>query len=105
MWGVILEAGRHIVVVKDLAAFQSTYGENSLVAGEYSGNLSNGGEKIVLKLPYPLEAAILRFEYNDRWYPDTDGGGYSLAIIDPKAHPAFWSQPENWYAVAPSPGR
>ena len=103
--GMTLEAGRLVVVVRDLAVFQSTYGENIFVAGEYSGNLSNGGEKIVVQLPWPLEAAILRFEYNDIWYPDTDGGGQSLAIVDPMAHPAIWSQPESWYSAAPSPGR
>jgi hypothetical protein len=100
-----LEAGRHVVVVKDLAAFKSNYGENIFVAGEYSGNLSNGGEKIVLQLPWPLEAAILRFEYNDAWYPDTDGAGQSLAVIDASAHTAAWNWSGNWYSAAPSPGR
>ncbi len=103
--GIILEAGRHVVVVGDFAVFQSTYGENIFIAGEYSGNLSNGREKIVLRLPRPLEAAILRFEYSDEWYPDTDGSGKSLTIIDPTAHPAAWYWSENWYAATPSPGR
>ena len=103
--GIILEPTRHIVVVRDLTVFQSTYGENILVAGEYSGNLSNAGEKIVLQLPYPLEAAILRFEYDDTWYPDTDGGGYSLGIVNPSTHPADWNLSQSWHATLPSPGR
>ena len=100
-----LEAGRHIVVVSDVTAFQSLYGTDIDVAGEYSGNLSNRGEKVVLQLPWPLEAAILRFEYADSWYPGTDGGGSSLAIVDPSAPPATWNWPENWQPVVPNPGK
>jgi len=100
-----LEAGQHVVVVSRIASFQSTYGTGIDVAGEYSGNLSNGGEKVVLSLPAPLDAAILRFEYSDTWYPTTDGNGSSLAINDPLAHPAGWSEPQNWYATTPTPGR
>ncbi|MBN2593832.1 MAG: lamin tail domain-containing protein, partial [Sedimentisphaerales bacterium] len=99
-----LEAGRFVVVVSDITSFQSTYGTGINVAGEYSGNLSNGGEKIVLSLPEPLDAAILRFEYSDTWYLTTDGGGSSLATNDPLGHPAGWNEPENWHAAIPSPG-
>ena len=74
------------------------------IVGEYSGNLSNGGEEIVLQLPQPLEAAILRFEYSDAWHPATDGDGKSLTIAEPLAHPATWSEPESWRAAAPTPG-
>jgi hypothetical protein len=100
-----LEAGRYVVVAGDTTAFLSAYGSNVLVAGEYSGNLSNGGEKIVLQLPQPFEAAILRFEYNDSWNPNTDGEGYALAITDPGVHPAAWNWPESWSSVSPSPGK
>jgi hypothetical protein len=99
-----LEAGRYVVVAGNTASFNSTYGTGINVAGEYSGNLSNGGEKIVLSLPSPLDAAILRFEYGDIWYPSADGDGSSLAINDPLADPAGWSEPENWHAATPSPG-
>jgi hypothetical protein len=101
---MLLEPGRFVVVVKNLTAFRSTYGTGVNVAGEYSGNLSNGGERIVLSLPSPLDAAILRFEYTDTWYPATDGDGSSLAINDPLTHPATLSEPENWHAATPSPG-
>jgi hypothetical protein len=100
-----LEADQYVVVVSNLAAFRSAYGTNINVTGEYSGNLSNGGEEIVLKLPRPLEAAILRFEYSDSWYPTTDGGGDSLAIYDPLAHPATWDQSESWQPALATPGR
>jgi hypothetical protein len=99
-----LEPGQYIVVVSDAASFRSTYGSGINIAGEYSGNLSNGGEEILLQLPQPLEAAILRFEYSDEWHPATDGDGKSLTIAEPLAHPATWSEPESWRAAPPTPG-
>jgi len=102
---MLLEPGRYVVVVKNLTAFRSTYGTGFNVAGEYSGNLSNGGERIVLSLPSPLDAAILRFEYKDTWYPATDGDGSSLAINDPLTHPATLSIAQSWHPATPSPGR
>ncbi|MHC4326008.1 MAG: lamin tail domain-containing protein, partial [Planctomycetota bacterium] len=99
-----LEAGRHVVVVSDTAFFRSNYGTGINIAGQYSGNLSNGGEKVVLSLPSPLDLAIMRFEYSDTWYPATDGAGGSLAINDPLTNPAHFSEPENWHAAIPTPG-
>ena len=99
-----LDAGQYVVVVSNIAAFQSIYGTGINVAGEYSGNLSDSGEKIVLSLPAPLDAAILRFEYSDAWYPATDGNGSSLTINDPLGDSASWSDMESWYATTPNPG-
>jgi hypothetical protein len=99
-----LEPDQYVVIVKNLTAFQSTYGTGINIAGEYSGNLSNGGERIVLSLPIPLDAAILRFEYSDAWYPATDGDGSSLTINDQFAHPATLSMAESWHPAIPSPG-
>ena len=99
-----LEPEQYVVVVKNLTAFQSAYGAGINVAGEYSGNLSNAGEKIVLSLPSPLDAAILRFEYSDKWYTSTDGDGSSLTINDPLTHPAALSMAESWHPAVPSPG-
>jgi len=99
-----LDTGQFVVVVSRITSFQSTYGTDINIAGEYSGNLSNGGEELVLSLPAPLDAAILRFEYSDTWYPTTDGDGSSLAINDPLAHPAGWSELQNWHSTTPSPG-
>jgi hypothetical protein len=102
---VVLQPGAYTVVVADQAAFQSTYGAGPEVAGQYSGNLNNAGEEIVLQLPAPLDAAILRFDYNSAWYPLTDGGGMSLAIRDPAGAPASWSDPASWRQLPPSPGK
>jgi CotH protein/lamin tail-like protein/parallel beta helix pectate lyase-like protein len=102
-----LDPGQYVVVVKDLNTFQSQYGSIPEVIGQYDGSLSNGGENIALKLPFPLEAAILRFEYNDTWRPTTDGGGYALVINDPLAPAATWNDRAYWSAgsaLGGSPG-
>jgi hypothetical protein len=101
---MLLDPGQYIVIVRNLTAFRSAYGTNVNVAGGYSGNLSNGGENIVLSLPLPLDLAILRFEYSDTWYPETDGDGSSLAISDPTNPRAILSESESWRPATPSPG-
>lgn len=102
---MVLAPGECTVVVSDAAAFQSGYGTDIDIAGEYAGRLGNGGEDIVLQLAAPLEAAIMRFAYSDTWYPATDGGGESLAIEDPTAAAMTWDNPESWRASEPTPGR
>lgn len=101
---MMLDAGQCTVVVDDLAAFRDSYGMELSVAGEYMGRLSDGGEDIVLSLAAPLEAAIMRFRYEDDWYPTTDGNGRSLAIEDVAIPAAAWNDPANWYPSPPTPG-
>ncbi|MBA7637337.1 hypothetical protein ES703_81895 [subsurface metagenome] len=98
-----LDPAEYTVVVSNRTAFESIYGTGINVAGEYSLELSNGGEDVVLTLAWPYEAAIMRFEYDDSWYPSTDGFGDSLTIRDPYAHPATWDKAESWQAALPSP--
>ena len=100
-----LAPGEYIVVAADAAAFASKYGQNARVAGQYAGRLSNAGEQIVLTLPRPFEAAILRFEYEDTWQATTDGRGDSLAIVDSAGAPAVWNESSSWRASSPTPGR
>ena len=78
-----LPAGGYCLVVKDIAAFQAKYGSKLPVVGEYAGSLDNGGEHIEL-----VDAAgqiIQSFTYDDNWFKNTDGQGYSLTVKDPKA--------------------
>jgi len=100
----LLGPDQYVVVVSNLTAFRNFYGYTADVAGEYTGGLSGGGEDIVLALAWPLEAAIMRFEYDDTWYPTTDGGGHSLHINDATVHPWLWNDAESWHATFPSPG-
>jgi hypothetical protein len=102
---VTLQPGECVVVVANLPVFRSLYGTSPRVAGQYDGNLSDTGEKIVLLLPSPLEAAILRFDYSSTWYPATDGGGQSLTIQDPANPSVTWNEAEFWRASDPTPGQ
>ncbi len=78
-----LPVGGYCLVVKDKAALEAKYGSKLPVVGQYAGNLSNGGEHIDL-----VDAAgtmIQSFTYDDKWFPVTDGVGFSLTVKDPKA--------------------
>ena len=102
-----LDPDEYVVVVVDADEFTDRYGTEPNVVGEYTGRLDNGGEEIVLKLALPLRAAILRFDYNDNWYPSTDGSGFSLVIRDPYAKPKTWDDAESWrpsFVIGGSPG-
>ena len=99
-----LTPGQYVVIAADQAKFTVQYPSVSTV-GQYVGRLNNGGEKIVLTLANPpLEAAILRFDYSNTWYPATDGVGSSLEIIDPTVDPEQWDDVQSWQAITPSPG-
>lgn len=103
----ILEPEGCLVLVSDRKAFAAHVDEGIRIAGEYSGKLSNGGEVIELSLPSPEEMAIQRFEYNDKWYQETDGGGASLTIVNLRANVKEWGNLTNWRpskATGGSPG-
>ncbi len=72
--------------------------------GPFSGSLSNSGEQITLSSALPLTAAILRFEYSDKWHIESDGNGQSLNIIDPLAKTFTWRLAESWRAGPITPG-
>jgi hypothetical protein len=104
--------GDFVLVVKNEAAFLSRYGLifSDIIAGEYSGSLSNSGESITLEDFW--NGVIAQFEYNDGrgWPLSADGGGHSLVPVDD----AILGEPEgtlsyggNWRAstyIGGSPG-
>jgi hypothetical protein len=92
---VVLTPGQQAVVVSHLAAFQARYGGTPLVLGTYANRLANDGDHIVLE--GNLHEPIHDFNYSDEWYPITDGGGFSLQIInenDPNL--ANWGLKTSW---------
>ncbi len=91
-----LAPGDHVVVVSDLAAFSARYDTRGIkIAGEYRGRLENRiGE--IIELVGPLEEPILRFAYDETWYPETDGGGRSLVIVDPLGPLDSWGERSSW---------
>src|SRR5207248_1516445 len=58
-----LPAGGKALIVSNLAAFQSRYGNAIPVAGVFDGNLDNSGEKLTLL--GALGETIQSFTYND----------------------------------------
>lgn len=92
----LLGPGESVYLAKNLAAFASRYGRGFNVAGPYSGNLDNRGEKI--RLDDAAGENILDFSYDNSWYPATDGGGYSLVIADEKAVWNTWGEKLSWRA-------
>jgi hypothetical protein len=74
----VLAPGEHVVVVKNLAAFETRY-TTDRVAGAYTGSLDNAGERIVL---VAADGAVIEdFTYDDggAWPGRADGGGSALA--------------------------
>jgi Lamin Tail Domain len=98
---VSLPAGQFIVVVNNLTAFESRYGAGINVAGEFIGNLNNGGEDLILELAEPYDAAVLRFDFDDNalagWPTTPDGSGPSLEVINPLGD---YRNSANWQASA-----
>ena len=96
-WITSLAAGQRVLVVKNFTAFASRYPTaTNRVAGEYTGNLNNGGEEIALA--GPMGEPILDFTYDNQWYPLTDGQGFSLVVVDETAAPSAWTTAANWRA-------
>ena len=93
-----LAPGGYAVIAGDLVNFAARYGALPNVVGPFVGDLSNGGEDVILRLPEPYDAAALRLEYDDAWYPGTDGDGLSLVINDESAHRRTWSEQAGWRA-------
>ncbi len=77
----VLEPGQLIVLVEDAAAFEAKYPSGVTVAGEYTGQLDNDGDRIMVI--DAIGRVIHDFSYDDGWYEITDGTGFSLTMAYP----------------------
>ncbi len=81
--------GEHILIVRDITAFQAKYGTGLNIAGIFANatKLSNGGETV--RLESPTGVLIQEVTYDDlgSWPATADGGGPSLVLIDPITNP------------------
>ncbi len=94
-----LAPGQSTVVVRNIDAFEAEYGTGINIAGQYTGSLNNAGERIALV--DALGSSILNFRYKDSWRPITDGGGFSLTIIDAgNPDPNSWDSKDSWRSSA-----
>lgn len=95
-----LAPGAVALLVSDLTAFRARYGTryDTLIAGQYSGHLNNGGER--LRLIDATGAVIHDFTYQSiAPWPVLAGAldGHSIQTIDPAASHGDWT---NWKASA-----
>lgn len=77
-----LAPGDYLVVVDDIDAFYTSYPSSSAaIAGEYSGDFSNGGEKVDLEF---RSNDLITFSYDDarNWPQAADGAGHSLVPLE-----------------------
>lgn len=75
-----LAPGAYALVVSNQVAFAERYGTNRPVIGQYTGRLANTGELVTLADRFGT--SIIELTYADNWYSHTDGGGYSLTLLD-----------------------
>ena len=94
-----LQPAEVVLIVEDLEAFATRYDvARLLIAGAYSGNLSNNSETVTV-----LDAVgsqVATFSYSDAWHPLSDGGGHSLELGNPDAWPLGLDDGAAW---RPSP--
>ncbi len=102
---VSIAPGAYTVVVSDAAAFAIRYGaelqaqfganwQSLIVAGQYTGHLSNGGVEV--QLTAPNGGVLADFTYSPDWYPQTDGGGFSLTARDVLEANSLLSSSAGW---------
>ncbi len=79
--GLELVSGGRLLVVRNAAAFRHRFGSGLPIAGEYEGQLSNGGERITVM--GGDGAVLMEFVYDDRepWPEAADGAGAALALV------------------------
>ena len=100
--GTVLAAGAHIVVVENATAFALRYGNGATIAGQFTGNLDNDADTIVLRAVDGME--LLRCRYDEDWTARADGAGHSLNLRDPSQPPAAWSRAASWALSASTAG-
>lgn len=95
----VLQIGEKAVVVRNVDAFVTRYGNSTSIAGTYSGSLANGGETLTLETISGAVIATIDYDDNDPWPGAADGSGSSLTLT-PGADPAL---PASWTAAIPTP--
>ena len=110
--GTIIAPGANLLVVQNIAAFNTRYGTGKPIAGAWDAGdkLSNGGEGITLQYGL-VTPAVFTFTYDDNaalnWPTAPDGFGASLVRIAPEDTTRNASLGVNWrssIAIGGSPG-
>jgi hypothetical protein len=104
-----LAPGDTVLLVKNKAAFRTRYGTSvdAKIAGEFTGNLSNNGERLWITGPDGADAltdpdTIRDFSFDDDvtagWPAAADGSGSALKLAAPAANPEH-ALPASWTAT------
>ncbi len=99
--GTVIASGGYLVVARDRTNLWARYPQlnASNTVGDYGGDLSDRGERVVLAkpddpaLPFQDFVVVDEVTYSDGWGRWTDGGGSSLELTDAHADNALGS---NW---------
>ncbi|MSU73432.1 MAG: hypothetical protein EXS43_14020 [Opitutus sp.] len=98
----ILPPGGRIIVAENTAGFAARLepGVQPVVAGAFAGNLSNGGEQLIVRAANGT--IIKQFTYRDSspWPSEADGNGFSLVLNNPFANPNH-TLASSWHASPP----
>lgn len=94
--GTRLRPGGRIVLAADPAAFTVRY-RNVVPVAAYSGQLGNGGDRVIVSDRYGNAMLDIAYDDGGYWPLAADGLGFSLVLDDPGADPR---DPEAWRASA-----
>jgi hypothetical protein len=103
--GTRLAPGRFLVLAENPTAFTNRY-PGVPVAGQFSGRLSNEGERLTLLHAVGTPLFDVLYDNNPPWPESADGVGFSLVPVNPDTNPAP-NDPANWRAssrINGSPG-
>ena len=95
--GAVVPAGGYVLAASDDPAFRVEYGGGKLVLLDFSGDLSDAGESIILRNAKGVEIDRVDYLPSAPWPGLAAGGGRSLALIQPGldgADPASWRESE-----------
>jgi hypothetical protein len=96
-----LQPGAYVIVVRNMTAFAARYGSGLPVAGQYSGQLSNGGEALLVSDAAHQPINDFTFDDAPPWPTAADGGGPSMEVVNLAGD---YSLGTNWAASATSGG-
>ncbi len=94
-----------VLVVKNIASFLSRYPNTKQIAGEFTGNLGNNSNRLIVT--GPLNEPVSDISYDSQWAPLSDGFGFSLTLRHENFAPDQIGSFSQWRAstaVGGSPG-
>lgn len=95
-----LAPGEILVIASNPVGFAARYGASVIPVGPYSGDLANGSETVTLTSA--LGVVLDSVTYSDKWWPTSDGGGFSLVVKN--VFPDDVNKAEAWQPSAVAAG-